>query len=340
MKLPSVSDITTALEKALLRRLPLTAGQETYRLVDGKGDGIPTLYIDRYKQVGVAHLLPEREEVLASYEAHFIKVLTAAAPLFIAHGVTTLYLRTHAKDARTQLERPALPLFGERVEELLVTDGAGTYIVKPEGSLHAGLFVDMREVRQRYLTACTGMRVLNLFCFTGSLGIAAALGGAEEIGQVDSSPAVLTWAKRNFEQNFSEHSGQPRPLMKFFCDDCGEFLSREVKRVEKGGRRTDLVIIDPPSFGRGRKKIFSFKKDIGRLVRDILAIMTPQGKILLTTNSRSHTPEDLALLIREEALELGMPLPLITPLVPPTIDFPSQGRDSIAMRGVVATLVA
>ena len=78
------------------------------------------------------------------------------------------------------------------------------------------------------------------------------------------------------------------------------------------------------------------KKDIGTLVRDILKILTPHGKIILTTNSRAHSPEDLAALVRDESEALGLPQPSsIVTLIPPALDFPSQGRDSIAMRGVV-----
>lgn len=71
-----------------------------------------------------------------------------------------------------------------------------------------GLFLDMQSVREYLAVSSSGFRVLNLFCFTGSLGVAALAGGAREVVQVDVSKMALTWAKENFELNSQLGTGR------------------------------------------------------------------------------------------------------------------------------------
>ena len=325
-------NINELLLHACARRASLHRSLEVYRLFDGIGDGLENFFIDRYQDSLVGHFLPATPEEERRGTSALLDALKVSRPMLKQEvGIQRVYLRVHGKDARTQISRPATLVWGEPCDEALVKDGALSFVVRPAGSLHAGLFVDMREVREKLTKGCTGKRVLNLFCFTGSLGIAAAHGGADEVGQVDSSPAVLTWAKQNWERNPVSH----QCTMKFFCDDCNEFLDREVKRVERGGRRTDIALVDPPSFGRGRKRIFSFKKDIGALVSKVLTILAPDGVLYLSTNSRSLSPRELERVVRTEAEKVRWSIADLTPLYPPEIDFPSRGEDSIAMRGVV-----
>lgn len=178
-------------------------------------------------------------------------------------------------------------------------------------------FMLIRETCAYLQTHSAGKRVLNLFCFTGSLGISSAAGAAAEIAQIDSSPAALEWARKNWLLNQADRTC----VMRFICDDCRHFLDREVARVEAGGKRTAIAIIDPPSFGRGRKRTFSLKRNVGELVEKAMRILEPNGEIILTSNTRELTPQRLAHVARDAAQALSWPIGLLETLLPPAEDF-------------------
>jgi 23S rRNA (cytosine1962-C5)-methyltransferase len=88
-----------------------------------------------------------------------------------------------------------------------------------------------------------GVRILNLFAYTGGSTLAAAAAGAA-VTHVDSARNIVAWARRNAE--LSELSAAP---IRWIADDALAFVRREVKR----GRRYDGVILDPPSYGHGAR---------------------------------------------------------------------------------------
>jgi 23S rRNA G2069 N7-methylase RlmK/C1962 C5-methylase RlmI len=318
---------------------------ETARLFDGRADGIEQLFIDRYHRLALAHYLPQlnqdkKEEREATKLRQVLKELEGD---FNELGVYTLYFKSHSHDARTN-NRGAIdhrPLFGEAIEEEIITEGKLSLIIRPHGSLHAGLFTDMRQIRSqlsqldKYFPAVK--RVLNLFAFTGSLGIAAALGGARQVCHVDSSATVLDWAKKNWALNKPSQWEKEHGVMRFICDDCSKFLEREIKRLEKGGQKNDLVIIDPPSFGRSRSRTFSFKRDAAEILAKSLKITSQEGHVIFTTNSRNYTDCNISQIFQEVAAQVKWSIKKITRCLPSPLDFRSQAKDSIAMRGVVAS---
>ncbi len=97
--------------------------------------------------------------------------------------------------------------------------------------------------------------VLNLFAYSGGSTMAAALEGAA-VSHLDASRGMVDWARENAALN-----GLSEAPIKWLVDDAVKFLMREVRR----GNRYDGIILDPPSFGRGRKgEVFKIEKDILR----------------------------------------------------------------------------
>ena len=88
-----------------------------------------------------------------------------------------------------------------------------------------------------------GVKVLNLFAYTGGATLAALAAGAS-VTHVDASKGMVAWAKEN--ANSSSLSDRP---VRWLVDDCGKFVEREIRR----GNKYDAVIMDPPSYGRGPK---------------------------------------------------------------------------------------
>ena len=321
--------IAESCTQALAKRNGLHLTHEVCRLFDGSSDGLPWLFIDRYGPLVLAHLLPAQdsdgpvEEVSAA--------LSQSGEVFArTWGTESIYLRVHPPDAREHRTQEVSLIWGQPCEEMIVAEGPCRFILRPAKSVHAGLYADMRNLRAYLQTHSAGKRVLNLFCFTGSLGISAAIGAAAEIAQIDSSPAALEWARQNWLLNQADRTCD----MRFICDDCRHFLDREVARVKAGGKRTAIVIIDPPSFGRGRKRTFSLKRDMGELVEKAMRILEPDGEIILTSNTRELTPQRLANTAQDAAEASSWSIGRLETLLPPAEDFFAQGRNSIAMRGV------
>lgn len=120
-----------------------------------------------------------------------------------------------------------------------------TFLVKPMGFKHVGLFpeqaVNWNFVRERIRASGRDIRVLNLFAYTGAATVACLQAGASVV-HVDASKGMTQWAKDN-----AEASGVRGGNVRFIVDDCVKFVEREIRR----GNRYDVIIMDPPSYGRG-----------------------------------------------------------------------------------------
>lgn len=152
---------------------------------------------------------------------------------------------------------------------------------------HLGIFPEQRETWRRIRELCAAYakahgrpaRALNLFAYSGGSTLAAARGGAE-VCHVDASKGMVDWARQNAALNGLEE----RPI-RWIVDDVTKFLERELRRE----RRYDLIILDPPSYGRGAKgEVFKIENDLPPLL-DLLGRLqsdTPLGVLL-----SCHTPE-------------------------------------------------
>ncbi len=123
-------------------------------------------------------------------------------------------------------------------------------------------------IRQR----SEGVRVLNLFGYTGLATLAAAAAGAT-VTHVDASRPAMTWAREN--QSLSGLDAAP---IRWLIEDVAKFVKREVRR----GSQYDGIILDPPAFGRGPKgEIWRFADDVPALMDDLRHLLTPKPLFLL-----------------------------------------------------------
>lgn len=117
--------------------------------------------------------------------------------------------------------------------------------VKTMGFKHTGVFpeqaVNWDYVRALIENANRPVRVLNLFSYTGAATVSALKAGAQVV-HVDASRGMVQWAKEN-----AQSSGVIDRPVRWIVDDCVKFVQREIRR----GNRYDIVIMDPPSYGRG-----------------------------------------------------------------------------------------
>jgi 23S rRNA (cytosine1962-C5)-methyltransferase len=208
------------------------------------------------------------------------------------------------------------------------------FFIKPLEAVNAGIFVDTRDIREYLRTHSFGKRVLNLFCYTGLLGLAASVGKAAEVVQVDVSKRVLAWAKENWQLNAETGAGPTR----FICEDSSAFLDKEARRVARGKQGYDIVIIDPPAYGAAGKGGFSLLRDLPTLVAGIMKVLGPNGELLLMCNLRELSSARLADIVSDAASKSGRDLVSCVELMAPATDFRASSLQASSMRGVQAKL--
>jgi 23S rRNA (cytosine1962-C5)-methyltransferase len=151
-----------------------------------------------------------------------------------------------------------------------------------------GLFIDQRANRSRVRSGCSGT-LLNLFSYTCSFSVVAAVAGARTVS-VDLSKAALERGRRNFALNNLTTDGH-----RFIADDALDVLPRLARRGEK----FEWIILDPPTFSRGRSgRHMRVEKDYGRLVEMARGCAAPGAMILLSTNCSTFDTSKLRALGR------------------------------------------
>lgn len=190
------------------------------------------------------------------------------------------FLKTKGARSGIRLSRPeqgvspeSVTLFGDVPKERICIEECGKYWIQFQGVRHPGLFLDHLPLRQWLQTHCQGRKVLNTFSYTGSLSVAAGLGGARSVTTLDLSKPVVQWAKENWMlNNLPEDSGR------FISGDVFEWLPRLKRQKEE----FDCVILDPPSFSHGKGSRFSTAKDLAKL-QGLAMDLIPVGGLLVTS---------------------------------------------------------
>ena len=118
--------------------------------------------------------------------------------------------------------------------------------LKPMSFKHTGVFPEQACNWElvRDIIKSSGreeVKVLNLFAYTGAATVSALKAGASVV-HVDASKGMVQWAREN-----AQSSGVADKPVRWIVDDCMKFVAREIRREKK----YDIIIMDPPSYGRG-----------------------------------------------------------------------------------------
>jgi 23S rRNA (cytosine1962-C5)-methyltransferase len=133
--------------------------------------------------------------------------------------------------------------------------------------------------------------VLNLFAYTGGSTMAAAKGGAQVV-HLDASKTSVAWAKEN-----AELCGVGDRPIRWIVDDVKKFISREVRRKAQ----YDAIILDPPSYGRGKKgEVWKIEEDLPELLTELKMILKRNFDFLmLSAHTQGYTPIGLKNLVED-----------------------------------------
>jgi 23S rRNA (cytosine1962-C5)-methyltransferase len=185
------------------------------------------------------------------------------------------YFKIREKQKGSEQYRPLDP---KSQDFFVVKEPPFRFLVNLERYLDTGLFLDHRPLRQKLLSECEGKSVLNLFCYTGSLSVAAALGKGT-VTSIDMSRTYLDWAFENFLLNEID----PKKHVFYQADVLKELSVRKEK-----GETFDIIILDPPSFSNSKRmeEDLDIERDHPLLIRDSMALLGEKGKLYFSTNKR------------------------------------------------------
>ena len=168
-----------------------------------------------------------------------------------------------------------------------------TFNIKPMGFKHTGLFPEQAVnwdwmIEKIKSSKRKDVKVLNLFAYTGGATVACSYAGASVV-HVDSSKGMVSWAKEN-----AQASGLDKNPIRYIVDDVRKFVEREIRR----GNKYDAIIMDPPSYGRGKNgEVWQFENNISDLVNLCKQVLSDKPLFFLinsyTTGISSRVLEDI-----------------------------------------------
>ncbi len=170
-------------------------------------------------------------------------------------------------------------------KRFIVREGKARILVNLTDYLDTGLFLDHRQMRLRIANEAKGKHVLNLYSYTSTASLHAALGGAASTTSVDLSNTYLNWSKENFALN-GLTVDHPDEQHQFFAADCFEWL-------KEGHEQYDLIFIDPPTFSNSKKfhGTFDIQRDHLSLLKRAMNRLTSEGTLYFSNNFRGFEME-------------------------------------------------
>ena len=271
--LQEAEDLVNRLRKNLrhLGRWAAREGISCYRLYDAD---LPeyAVAIDRYEQwLHVQEYAAPASIDPAKAQARLQQVI-AALPTALELPPENIFLKVRQRQrGLSQYQKQ-----GQQSRFHEVREGAARFWVNFTDYLDTGLFLDHRITRQRLGELAKGRRFLNLFGYTGTATVYAALGGAASTTTVDLSATYLDWARRNLQLN-----GLHNPWRRFIQADCREWLAEAQESY-------DLIFLDPPTFSNSKEMDghFDVQRDHGELLQQALRLLAPGGILIFSTNYR------------------------------------------------------
>ncbi len=164
-----------------------------------------------------------------------------------------------------------------------VEENGCKFWVNFEDYLDTGLFLDHRKTRAHVAKLAKGKRFLNLFAYTGTVTVYAALAGAESTMTVDMSKTYLDWGKRNLQLN-----GIAANKHTYVQADCLQWLEEQAKAQGAWQQRFGVIFLDPPTFSTSKrmKESFDVQRDHARLIEQAVTLLEKNGVLVFSNNNK------------------------------------------------------
>jgi 23S rRNA (cytosine1962-C5)-methyltransferase len=278
-----------------LRSAVVPAETNTYRVLNGEGDGLPGFVVDRYGDVLVLQCLTAGAARLRA------ELVSALADLLRPHGI---YERSVGAVRREEGLSDAIGVVEGEVPEgpVTVREYGQRLFVDVRRGQKTGLFLDQRENRRLVSELAAGRRVLNAFSYTGAFAVAAAMGGARSVVSVDSSAPALALARDNWAAN---------PI----AAAAGSFIAADVfAHLRDSDADYDMLILDPPALVKRRQDVRRGARAYHDLHRWAFRRAAPDA-LILTFSCSQHLPlEHFRRIVHHAAVEAGRRVQVLRPL--------------------------
>jgi 23S rRNA (cytosine1962-C5)-methyltransferase len=238
-----------------------------FRVFNGEGDGIGGLTIDYFAGY---YLLTWYSVGIYHFQEYIIQALQELVEF------KAIYQKKRFDIAGKYIEEDDF-VAGERGQfPIIIKENGVNFAVYLNESAMVGVFLDQRDVRRTIRDAyANGKTVLNTFSYTGAFSVVAALGGATKTTSVDLANRSRGKTIEQFTVNDIDHKTQG-----IVVEDVFNYFKYAAKKQLK----FDVVILDPPSFARSKKFVFSAEKDYMNLLKEAIAITEDNGTIVASTN--------------------------------------------------------
>jgi len=250
----------------------------SFRLINGEGDGLPGLIVDIYNDTAVIkhdHTIMEK-----TWNAPAIaEKIQAAFP-----QIQCVYLKR-----RNDADEKGTNIVGTLAPEVQFLENGVLFASNIRDAAKTGFFLDQRDNRKMIQHFAKNKTVLNMFSYTGGFSIFAAKGGAKEVTSVDIAKVAIQAVNRNFEIN------SLKTVHHDIATDAFEYL--EQQNLEK--TKYDLVITDPPSFAPNEKSVEQAKAAYTKVFANSIKLVNPEGLFAASSCSSHISSKDFMEICKE-----------------------------------------
>ncbi|MDR2629954.1 MAG: class I SAM-dependent methyltransferase [Spirochaetaceae bacterium] len=275
-----------------LKKWARRIGIDVFRLYDRDIPEIP-LVLDLYGDTVSGALYKRPYEKDPAEETLWLTVMAGAVSDALGIKRDRIFLK-HRERQRGKSQYHKL---GQKNVQREIHEEGLSFRVNLSDYLDTGFFPDRRRMRSRIRSEASGKTLLNLFCYTATFSVCAAVGGAEEIDSVDLSHPYLRWAAVNFGLNHLKtltvspefltqkpSSQGERTPYRLIQADVLPFLDAALK----ARLSWDIIILDPPAFSNSKKMsaTLDIKRDHKPLISRCLSLLKDGGKLWFSGNAR------------------------------------------------------
>ncbi|MFC6347995.1 class I SAM-dependent rRNA methyltransferase [Vagococcus carniphilus] len=287
---PITSDfLKDCLAEAITKRSAYFNDPQTtaFRILNGEGDNFGGLTIDWYDNYLV---LSWYNLSIYQHQKEIVALLSEIIP-----DIKGIYEKIRFKSE--SLPESSFVWGSESPEPLIVKENGVNYATYLNEGLMTGIFLDQKEVRNYLVDGfSSGQTLLNTFSYTGAFSVAAAVGGASHTTSVDLAKRSIEKTEEQFRVNGIDPESQTIFVMDVF---------NYFKYAEKKGFSFDVVVLDPPSFARNKKKTFSVAKDYGKLTTEAVRLINKNGKLIASTNAANVNFDKFEKMVEKGIKEAG-----------------------------------
>jgi len=244
-----------------------------FRVLNGEGDGLGGLTIDYFDGF---YLLTWYSLGIYEFKSDILEALKNCVEY------KGIYQKKRFDSKGKYLDEKDDFVCGDKAHEpILVKENGINFAIYLDDGAMVGVFLDQRDVRKAIRDKyAKGKTVLNTFSYTGAFSVAAALGGSAKTTSVDLAKRSLPKTSEQFNVNNIDVEKQ-----EIIVEDVFNYFKYAVKK----NLLFDLVVLDPPSFARSKKRTFSASKDYVKLLKEAIQITKKGGIIVASTNSANFS---------------------------------------------------